>query len=182
MERSQEIGALEPSLVYLNGELQSVGGYFPTIYNVFLYLFPFSFFLPLKARKKIRSIALYPQDLSGAEMDLDYITGAAMFLRKKALDEVGLLGEGYFMYFEETDLCWRLKEKGWIVKAIKTEPVMHIYGGSFKNKFDAGRLKIFLTSLKVFVNKNYHGISKYIILAEVNLFGFISVWLKGLKK
>lgn len=182
MEKNQKVGAVEPLLVYPNGDLQSVGGYFPSIGNVFLYLFPLSYFLSLNVKSKIKSIALYPQNLPEEGRGLDYVTGAAMFLRKKALDEAGLLGEDYFMYFEETDLCWRLKNKGWKVIAINTEPVRHVYGGSFKGKYDVRRLQIFLDSLKIFVKKNYNGIKKRIILLEIALFGEISMALKGLKK
>ena len=44
---------------------------------------------------------------------VDWAMGAALLLRRAALDEVGLFDEGYFMYSEETDLCLRLAEAGW---------------------------------------------------------------------
>ena len=39
--------------------------------------------------------------------------GAALLLRRAALDDVGLFDERYFMYSEETDLCLRLARAGW---------------------------------------------------------------------
>ena len=182
MEGNKKVGAVEPSLVYPNGGWQSVGGYFPSARNVFLYLFPFSYFLPLNIKRKIKALGLYPQPIPDKGLELDYVTGAAMFLRKKTLDEVGLLGEDYFMYFEETDLCWRMKKAGWKVVAINTDPVMHVYGGSFKTKYDRKRLKLFLESLMIFVRKNYKGIKKYIILLEVLSLGRLSIALKSFKR
>ena len=109
------------------------------------------------------------------------MTGAASLLRRKALDEVGLMPEDYFMYFEETDMCFRMKKAGWQVKAIDCEPVMHVYGGSFRTKHDSRRLSLFQESLVMFVKKNYTGLKKSIILLEVFLFGRLSILLKGLK-
>jgi GT2 family glycosyltransferase len=178
MEANEKIGALEPQLVYPDSSGQSVGGFFPGILNVFLYLLPLFYFFPASFKRRLKSLALYPQELPVVGLELDYVTGAAMFLRKAALDQVGLLGEDYFMYFEETDLCWRLGRAGWQVRAIKTDPVMHVYGGSYKGRYDAKRLKIFLDSLKIFVKKYYSGPRKYIILAEVFLLGRLSLWIK----
>lgn len=179
MESNGEVGALEPSLVYPNRQWQSVGGYFPNFWNVLGYLLPFGFILPKGWKKKARRIALYPQELPDGGVELDYATGAACFLRKAALDQAGLLGEDYFMYFEETDLCWRLKKVGWKIKAIPTDPVMHVYGGSFKTKRDPKRLNEFLRSLKIFVKKNYQPLKAWPIVALVDLLGGVSVWFKG---
>lgn len=182
MVNNPKIGAVEPSLVYPDGSMQSVGGYFPGILNTLLYLLPFTYLLPFGIKKRLKTIAFLPQSIPDNGIKLDYLTGAAIFLRRNILDEVGLLGEDYFMYFEETDLCWRIKRAGFDLMAIKTDPVMHVYGGSYKSKTDQKRLQIFLKSLQIFVNKNYFGIKKYLILVEVYLFGQFSIFIKGLKK
>jgi N-acetylglucosaminyl-diphospho-decaprenol L-rhamnosyltransferase len=46
---------------------------------------------------------------------VDVVSGAAIWLRRTALDEVGGWDERYFMYLEDTDLCWRLRRAGWDV-------------------------------------------------------------------
>ena len=46
---------------------------------------------------------------------VDWVSGAAIWLRRAALDEVGGWDERYFMYLEDTDLCWRLRHAGWDV-------------------------------------------------------------------
>jgi len=181
LDSHNKVGAVGPSLAYPDGSMQSPGGYFPSGCNVLRYLLPIGYLFPILWRQRLKDMALYPQILPPEGLELDYATGAALMVRQEVLKDVGLLPEDYFMYFEETDLCFRMKRKGWKVMALKTEPVMHVYGGSFKTKYDPRRLKIFLDSLKLFVHKNYIGLKKFIILSEVFIFGRFSVWLKGIK-
>ncbi len=181
VESHPQVGAVGPQLVYPTGAWQSVGGFFPTPTNVLYYLIPFTWFFPIAWRRRLRGIALYPQPISNTELELDYVTGAAVLLRRAALDKVGLLAEEYFMYFEETDLCWRLRQAGWRCCVINTEPVMHVYGGSYKTAFDPRRLRRMLESLCLFVRKNYRGWSRVFILSEVAVLGPLSLWLKRFK-
>jgi GT2 family glycosyltransferase len=56
---------------------------------------------------------------------VEVIKGACFFLRRKALDEVGLLDERYFMYTEEMDLCYRLLRAGWELWWVPQARVVH---------------------------------------------------------
>ena len=47
--------------------------------------------------------------------DVDWVSGAMLFLRRSALTSVGGWDERYFMYMEDVDLCWRLRRLGWRV-------------------------------------------------------------------
>jgi len=58
---------------------------------------------------------------------VEAIKGACLMLRRKALDQVGLLDESYFMYTEEVDLCYRLARAGWQLWWIPQATVVH-YG------------------------------------------------------
>lgn len=60
---------------------------------------------------------------------VDVIKGACLLLRRAALDEVGVLDEGYFMYTEEVDLCYRLVTAGWERWWVPQATVVH-YGGA----------------------------------------------------
>jgi len=51
--------------------------------------------------------------LNDRDGECDYVSGCAMLIRRKVLDEVGLLDEDYFMYYEETDLCTRIRRAGY---------------------------------------------------------------------
>jgi N-acetylglucosaminyl-diphospho-decaprenol L-rhamnosyltransferase len=62
--------------------------------------------------------------------DVDWLSGAAMWLRRDALDDVGGWDERYFMYMEDIDLCWRLRRAGWEVRYEPSGAVLHVQGAS----------------------------------------------------
>ncbi|WP_456429216.1 glycosyltransferase family 2 protein [Rhodocaloribacter sp.] len=62
--------------------------------------------------------------------DVFWATGAALLLRRTALDDAGLLDERFVMHMEEIDLCWRLWRRGWRVFVEPKSVVHHIGGGS----------------------------------------------------
>jgi N-acetylglucosaminyl-diphospho-decaprenol L-rhamnosyltransferase len=62
--------------------------------------------------------------------DVDWLSGAAVWLRRSALQSVGGWDEHYFMYMEEVDLCWRLRRLGWRVAYEPGGSVMHVQAAS----------------------------------------------------
>lgn len=62
--------------------------------------------------------------------DVFWATGAAILLRRSALDEVGLLDERLTMHMEEIDLCWRLRRAGYRIRVEPSSQVYHVGGGS----------------------------------------------------
>lgn len=62
--------------------------------------------------------------------DVDWVSGAAVWLRRAALDDVGGWDERYFMYVEDVDLCWRLRRAGWRVAYEPAGVVDHLLGVS----------------------------------------------------
>jgi N-acetylglucosaminyl-diphospho-decaprenol L-rhamnosyltransferase len=62
--------------------------------------------------------------------DVDWVSGAFMFLRRSALASVGGWDERYFMYMEDFDLCWRLRRLGWRVAYEPGGRVTHVQGAS----------------------------------------------------
>jgi N-acetylglucosaminyl-diphospho-decaprenol L-rhamnosyltransferase len=65
-----------------------------------------------------------------AARDVDWVSGAAVWLRRAALDAVGGWDERYFMYVEDVDLCWRLRQAGWRVAYEPAGTVVHVHGAS----------------------------------------------------
>jgi hypothetical protein len=61
---------------------------------------------------------------------VDAINGAFMLLRRKALDEVGLFDEGYWMYMEDLDLCYRFAQRRWTVWYEPSVTVVHTKAGT----------------------------------------------------
>ena len=66
-------------------------------------------------------------------VQVDWVSGACMLLRREAYEAAGRFDAGYFMYFEEMDLCLRLARKGWRVVYDPGAEVTHILGGSTRS-------------------------------------------------
>jgi N-acetylglucosaminyl-diphospho-decaprenol L-rhamnosyltransferase len=63
------------------------------------------------------------------EHEADWLVGAFLVLRAAALAEIGLLDERFFLYSEETDLCFRLRQAGWTVAHLPVMTITHHQGG-----------------------------------------------------
>lgn len=61
--------------------------------------------------------------------EVDAVNGAFMLVRRKAMDQVGLFDEGYWLYMEDLDWCYRFKQHGWKVWYDGTTSVIHVKGG-----------------------------------------------------
>lgn len=65
-------------------------------------------------------------------IEVDWVSGAAMLIRKECLNQAGNFDEGFFMYCEDVDLCKRAKDKGWQVLYYPSLELTHIIGGSIR--------------------------------------------------
>jgi GT2 family glycosyltransferase len=70
--------------------------------------------------------------------EVDAVNGAFMLVRREALDDVGLLDEGYWLYMDDLDWCFRFKRKGWKVWYDGAVTVMHVKGGTTVTKRHRG--------------------------------------------
>lgn len=58
----------------------------------------------------------------------DWVSGASMFVRRGVFESVGLLDDGYFMYYEELDFCRRARRAGWPTWYVPQSRVVHLVG------------------------------------------------------
>ena len=93
---------------------------------------------------------------------IEVISGAFCFLRKKALDEVGLLDEDFFMYGEDIDLSYRLLKGGW-ENWYLPYPITHFKGKSTQ-KSDYRYVHIFYKAMLIFFRKHYSHLSLFYAL------------------
>lgn len=63
-------------------------------------------------------------------IDINWASGACLFIRKEIFDELGGFDSDYFAHFEEIDLCWRARNKGHEIKVVPTSVVYHLGGGT----------------------------------------------------
>lgn len=121
METHPQAGIAGARLVNPDGSLQLSCSPFPCLWRE---LFRLLHIPP------IRPDGYYP--MAGwdqaAPRSVDVVLGACMFLRKAALDRIGLMDEDFFMYSEEVDLCYRFKDSGWNIFWVPQAEILH-YGG-----------------------------------------------------
>ncbi|MGB1363047.1 MAG: glycosyltransferase [Flavobacteriales bacterium] len=87
---------------------------------------------------------------------VDILAGAYMWMRKEALDEVGLLDEQFFMYGEDIDLSWRLVLGGWENHYCANTSIIHYKGESTK-KGSLNYVMVFYNAMLLFAAKHYEG-------------------------
>jgi len=81
--------------------------------------------------------------------EVDWGLGACMFIRKNAIEDVNLMDERFFLYFEDVDLCWRMKEKGWKVIYFPKSVMIHAHlRHSAKGLFNRAKWEHFVSFLK----------------------------------
>ena len=76
-----------------------------------------------------------------ADEKIQYITGASLLISRRALEEVGLLDEGIFLYWDDPEFCWRLRTAGWKLAVAGGSMVWHKGMSAFGAK--SPRLDIF---------------------------------------
>ncbi len=120
---SRHIGLVAPRLLNTDGSIQSNGYRFPGIVNTILDLYPVSD----RLYNSTINGRVNP-DNAGLPIEIDYPLGAAMMVKRNALEAVGGLNEDYGMYCEEIDLARRLDAHGWTRLLVPDAEVIH-HGG-----------------------------------------------------
>ncbi len=64
--------------------------------------------------------------------EVDVVSGCFMLVRRKAIEQVGLMDEQFFMYAEETDWCYRFKQSGWKILFTPDAEIIHLHKASTK--------------------------------------------------
>jgi GT2 family glycosyltransferase len=85
-----------------------------------------------------------------------WVLGAAFAVRRDAYEDVGGFDEAYYMYFEEVDLCWRLRERGWDVHLDPTATVVHVGGASTEQRWYEMSMQHYASTLR-FYEGHYDG-------------------------
>lgn len=105
----------------------------------------------------------------------DWVSGASMMIRQKVFNQIGLMDEGYFMYFEEVDFCLRAHRGGWECWYVPASRVVHLVGQSsgVNDPKQAGRRRptYWFASRKRFFVKNF-GPARAFVASSLWAIGF----------
>jgi len=86
--------------------------------------------------------------------EVDAVSGAFLMIRRKAIDEIGLLDERFFMYGEELDWCLRARRAGWTVMYHPEAEIIHYKGESTKSNSRKAALE-FYRAMYLFHKKHF---------------------------
>lgn len=128
MKENKNVGVLGCKLVGIDGNVQSSGGYFPNLFNVFFWMTFLDDIKPIYIR--IKPYHINPNFENEYIREQDWVTGAYFMIRKKIFDDLGGFDEDYFMYVEEMDYCYRIKSKNWKIIYYPYSDIVHLGGAS----------------------------------------------------
>lgn len=151
LEEQPAVGVVGPMLLFPDGRVQSSRRRFPTLATGF---FESTWFEPwAPTRIIVRYRVLDRPD--GAVSDVDWVSGAALMVRREVVAQIGLLDEDYFMYSEELDWCRRIKDAGWRVVFMPWARIVHHEGKSSEQAVTARHINFQRAKLRYF--RKFHG-------------------------
>jgi GT2 family glycosyltransferase len=154
LDQHPEAGAVGPRLRYEDGSLQRSVMSFPTLLTELwtvlglAQLFPKS---PLFGQ-----YLMTHWDLDSVR-EVDALMGACLMLRSSVVEQIGLFDEQFFMYSEEVDLCYRLRQAGWKCFFLPDVEAIHIWGGSARKAAGESFLRLFHSRVQFF--RKHYGIT-----------------------
>ena len=172
MEEHPQAGVFGPRLVRADGSLdRACRRSFPTP-QVAAYRFSgLGRLFPNSPRYGRYNLTYLSPDLT---TEVDAVVGAFMLIRGEALTEVGLLDEQFFMYAEDLDLCYRIKQRDWQVWYNSGVTVLHYKGQSSRQRSKFANRKFYET-MRLFHDKHFKEQSPFLvnwlIYAGVGLLG-----------
>ena len=166
LQKNPRVGMVGPRILNPDGSLQASCRKYPNIWNTLCSSFALH--------------ALFPQSsfFSGGFMDfwnhdevrsVDVLSGCFWMVRKQAIEDVGLLDEGFFMYAEDIDWCKRFHDAGWDVVLYPGAEAIHYGGASSSN----APVRFYVEMLKARKRywKKHHNLLQRFVLTVVSVLG-----------
>lgn len=127
MEKNSDVGALGPQLLDFDGEIQPSCRSFP---NYKLLLWEFLGLSRLFPKSKIYGAWKMGDFDFKSTREVEQPMGSALFLRKKVIDQIGLMDERFFLFYNDVDFCYRIKNAGWKIYFYPEAQIFHSKGAS----------------------------------------------------
>lgn len=152
MEAQPEVGACGPKLLLADGSLDlACRRAFPAP-SAFVYrALGLSKLFPRSKRFGSYNLTYLDPDV---QTEVDSVVGACMLVRAGVVREVGLLDEAYFMYGEDLDWAYRIKQYGWKIMYVPSVTVHHYKRASSRQR-PFRSIRAFYQAMRVFHRKHY---------------------------
>lgn len=161
MDENPKVGLLGPRFHYPDGRLQICCHKLPKFIHALMHYLYIDTLWPDNPINKRDSYSDWDRsDIREVECG----SGACMMLRREVIEDVGLLDESCFIYYDEPDFCHRILKAGWKVVHNGKVYLIHDAGHGGTDKRDSKEMKIIFERSLLSYYKKYHGVMPYLIL------------------
>jgi N-acetylglucosaminyl-diphospho-decaprenol L-rhamnosyltransferase len=181
LECQPTVGAIGPRLLNSDGSLQLgfTNRRFPNLRSVFFQTLTLEELMMRNGLTRDALTLVRDPDHSG---ETEHLAGACLLIRREALDAVGLFDERFLYWYEDVDLCLRLKTAGWPVVYLANAHVNHYGSASFQKRAQAERDAIYCRSLMYFWRKHHDAVSFRIMKLSVAAALLVRTWAGALRR
>jgi len=120
----EEVGAVAPKLLYLNGKKQPSCRRYPILRAILCNRI--TLIKRIMGDKVIDDFLMADADNSHP-VEVEWVIGACILFSRKALQDVGVFDEEFFLYYEDADWCYRARTLGWKVAYLPMVRAVHLY-------------------------------------------------------
>jgi len=175
IKQSPNVGVVTARLLYADKSLQPNLKSFPTLASqilVLLKLHHFFFWLPVLRKYFLKNI-------NYAEYNyVDQVMGAFIFTRKEIIEKIGGWDEDYWLWWEDVELCRRIKDLNYDILYIPTTEIIHYEGKSFEQTSGLRKQLRFNRGLLTYFEKHHSKFSVIILHIFLPISLFLSILTK----
>ena len=165
-------GAAAPQLLFPDGSIQRSCRSFPEPTPLICDALRLSLLLP---RNPVYGRYRMTYWEHNSPREVEQPMASALALRRDALDEVGLLDEGFPLYFNDVDLCYRLRQAGWSIVFEPKAQVLHYHGQSTRQVRPAAIVQSHRGLIR-FYRKHYRGKVGWAAYHLITVSAWLTMW------
>ncbi len=174
MEQNPEIGSLGAKLLNPDKSVQSSCREFPTFSTLIWEFFGLSRLFP---RSRVFGRWRMGYFDFNETREVDQPMGSCLMLRRETLEDVGILDENFAMFFNDVDLCFRIKKGGWKIYFYPEAKVIH-YKGASTRKVKAKMIWLSHLAFYRFFKKHKTGLTNRLLLFLFLIPLIFSAWVR----
>lgn len=147
LDESPTSGACGPRITDTDGKTCPSIGYVPTFRSVLYRKTIFKSLGVFQAHYHKLTIDNFDYDI---EADVEQLSGAVIMVRRSLMNEIGLMDESFFLYYEDVDLFLRIRKAGWKITYVPESVITHIGGKSSAQVSAKKRIMVYSSLLTYF--------------------------------
>lgn len=174
LDANRDIGIAGPKLLRPDLSTMPSAKIFPSLKGEFLQSVFLDKIIPSAILQRLSNVPLTDSDKPA---EVDWVTGACIAIKRQVIEDIGLLDEHFFLYYEEVDLCYRAKDYGWKIFFYPQARIIHAGGRSTEKNLSFSLVEGYKSKL-YFLKKHYPS-EKLISIKAYTSLGFIvrkTIW------